>query len=177
MVGRSGSGKSTMADILSDKHNFRVVQSYTTRPKRTENERGHIFLSHEEYEKFSKDSICCYKLIENEHYFCTFDQINSCDLYIVDPISAFDFYQDFKDKYNIVIIYLKISEYSSILRMIDRNDHEAKIISRIEQDKILFNDDIINKINNLEYCHSIDAKQSVFNVLNDIKQIIDSHRK
>lgn len=42
LVGRSGSGKSTVADILSRQYGRSILPSYTTRPKRFEREEGHI---------------------------------------------------------------------------------------------------------------------------------------
>ena len=38
LVGRSGSGKSTVADILSRQYGRYILPSYTTRPKRFEKE-------------------------------------------------------------------------------------------------------------------------------------------
>ena len=45
LVGRSGSGKSTVADILSRQYGRYILLSYTTRPKRFEQEEGHIFVN------------------------------------------------------------------------------------------------------------------------------------
>ena len=50
LVGASGSGKSTVADHLHNECGYDVLQSYTTRPRRTVDETGHIFVTEEEYE-------------------------------------------------------------------------------------------------------------------------------
>ena len=44
LVGPSGSGKTTVAKAL-EKHGYNVIQSYTTRPRRSENEWGHTFVT------------------------------------------------------------------------------------------------------------------------------------
>ena len=49
-VGKSASGKTTIADMLG-KDGYSQVYSYTTRPKRYENEIGHTFITDEEYDR------------------------------------------------------------------------------------------------------------------------------
>ena len=54
LVGASGSGKSTVANHLHNEYGYDVLQSYTTRPKRTADETGHVFATEEEYEAIAK---------------------------------------------------------------------------------------------------------------------------
>ncbi len=49
ILGKSGSGKSTVADKLKEM-GIPPVQSHTTRPKRNENDTHHVFLSEEEFD-------------------------------------------------------------------------------------------------------------------------------
>ena len=51
IVGCSGSGKTTIVNSLENKYGLKSIQSYTTRPKRSDDETGHIFISDEEYDK------------------------------------------------------------------------------------------------------------------------------
>ena len=48
IVGQSGSGKTTIMTTLEEKYELKSIQSYTTRPKRSDGETGHIFISDEE---------------------------------------------------------------------------------------------------------------------------------
>ena len=48
-VGRSSSGKTTIANILEERYGYKQVQSYTTRPPRYEGEVGHIFVNENEF--------------------------------------------------------------------------------------------------------------------------------
>ena len=50
LCGKSGCGKTTIASLLQEKYNLKVIQSYTTRPPRYKNEEGHIFISKEEFD-------------------------------------------------------------------------------------------------------------------------------
>ena len=43
VLGRTASGKDTLVADICAKHNLKQLISYTTRPKRSENENTHIF--------------------------------------------------------------------------------------------------------------------------------------
>lgn len=49
LVGKSGSGKTEIANQFRQR-GYDVLQSYTTRKPRNENEWGHLFCSEDEYE-------------------------------------------------------------------------------------------------------------------------------
>ena len=50
VMGESGSGKDTITKELSNKYGLKVLKSYTTRPKRYDDEDTHIFISEEEFD-------------------------------------------------------------------------------------------------------------------------------
>ena len=56
IVGESGSGKSTICDELTKRYGLKQVKSYTTRPRRSEDEDGHTFISDEEFKEL--EGIC-----------------------------------------------------------------------------------------------------------------------
>ena len=86
LVGRSGSGKSTVADILSRQYGRSILPSYTTRPKRFEKEEGHIFVNNMFYEKVSRSrDIVAYTYFDKHHYWATTQQVDENDIYIIDP--------------------------------------------------------------------------------------------
>ena len=49
VVGRTGSGKSSLIKRLCERTNLVALQSYTTRAKRSETDTDHIFVSVEDY--------------------------------------------------------------------------------------------------------------------------------
>lgn len=82
LLGESGTGKTTIANELRSKHNMKVLQSYTTRPRRNEKEDGHTFISLGEY-ILLKD-----KVAENKYsgyfYCATKEQVDESDIYVCD---------------------------------------------------------------------------------------------
>jgi len=83
IVGRSGSGKDTLAGFLIEKFNMRQLLSYTTRPKRTPDEATHIFITEDEASSFT-DRIA-ETVVDGYQYFATKEQLESCDNYVIDP--------------------------------------------------------------------------------------------
>ena len=130
LVGASGSGKKTVAKEL-EKKGFNVVQSYTTRLPRYENEWGHNFISEYNVHKhndnimindithttlhYMSDMIAYFNDYNpKHHYFTTDDQIvmgvtNVC---LVDPKGALSIKEYYSDNPNIkvVIIFIQADE-------------------------------------------------------------------
>ena len=52
LVGKSGSGKTTIANKLFDRYGYTQIASYTTRPPRSENDTDHTYVSSEEFDFF-----------------------------------------------------------------------------------------------------------------------------
>jgi guanylate kinase len=50
IVGRSGSGKTTIQELLSKYYNIPPIRSHTTRPRRTPSENSHVFLTDAEFD-------------------------------------------------------------------------------------------------------------------------------
>lgn len=50
ILGKSGSGKTTVAEMLAIHHGVQPISSCTTRPKRIPDETGHAFLTDEQYD-------------------------------------------------------------------------------------------------------------------------------
>jgi len=60
LAGKSGSGKSTVAEILAKKYGMRCASSYTTRKPRFEGEPGHIFVTDEEFDRIDPGEMVAY---------------------------------------------------------------------------------------------------------------------
>lgn len=139
LVGHSGSGKTEVAKWFAN-NGFDVLQSFTTRPKRYEDEYGHLFCTVEEYEAFKdKGDIVAYSLFDGNHYFSTRDQIYNTDCYVVDP----DGINDLKSKVSdidFVTIYIQVDEDVRVERMLSRGDSKEKVDNRLIVDAIKFID-------------------------------------
>lgn len=188
LVGASGSGKSSIAELL-EKEGYNYIQSYTDRPKRTELEKGHIFITKTEYSQatiqneFNHNWIA-FTFYNGHHYFATKEQYQGkgISIYVIDP-SGVKYLKKYITDADTTIIYLKCDEKIRYNRIISRNNKKVsskpisvnesrriqtsiknKALERIEVDKIAFKD--------VPYDYIIDANRSVKEVFNDIKNII-----
>ena len=87
IIGRTGSGKSTLTKMVANELGLKILKSYTTRPMRaneTEENSDHIFISPEEVEKY-RDDMVAYTERVNYCSFATKQQIMNSDLYIINP--------------------------------------------------------------------------------------------
>lgn len=167
LIGESGSGKTTIVETLAKAYGFDILQSYTTRKPRVENEFGHLFCSVEEYEKFKADGqIVAYSWFNDNHYFSTKEQMYSTDFYVVD----FDGIADLKKNINdidFIIIYLQTSRDVRFQRMIDRGDTKEKAHERIDYDLQKFSnnryfDYSINNDGDLD--KTLDIIEAIYNI-------------
>lgn len=87
IIGRTASGKSTIANAFADKLGLTILKSYTTRARR-KNEVGdkcdHTFIKPEEVEQYRNDMVA---YTERAGYcsFATLDQLMHSDIYIINP--------------------------------------------------------------------------------------------
>lgn len=137
IVGASGSGKTTIVDLLEDRYGLKSINSYTTRPMRYSNEKGHIFISSNRVEKYM-DQMIAYTIYNGFEYFATIDQIDRSDLYIVDP-QGIDFlrlrYKGYKKS---KVIFIQMPWWRRFYYMLKRGDSFKKAVSRIITDFNVF---------------------------------------
>lgn len=151
-VGKSASGKTTIADILEQKYNHKQVQSYTTRKPRYDGEVGHMFITEDEFKAL--DGIVAYTFYNNNHYGTTSKQLDECSIYVVDVPGVETLLEKYHANRPIVIIYFDTTVYTRINRMLDRGDSDMAIISRLLQDE---KDDWFKQLDHLvwRYCHIV----------------------
>ena len=179
-VGKSASGKTTLANILEEKYECKQVQSYTTRPPRYDGETGHIFVSKEEFDNLGE--LAAYTMYNGNEYGTTFKQLEECDIYVIDVPGVETLLE--KEIYrSIVMIYFNASTYSRINRMIDRGDCDAQIIDRLLQDE---KDDWLRQLNKLAWnssnvlgknvcMYEVDANERPNKVLNEVLRYMRQH--
>ena len=54
IMGRSGAGKTCVANAMRDAYGWTQIESYTTRPRRSEDETGHHFITEAEFDQISE---------------------------------------------------------------------------------------------------------------------------
>jgi guanylate kinase len=131
VVGLSGSGKDSIARAL-ETCGFKVLLSYTTRPARYEGENTHIFITPEEADQY-RNQMVAYTLFDNHEYFCTRDQLDTCDIYIIDP-DGIDYLKEKVKDINFVTIFIHVPFEERVARMKSRGDSVEKILQRIIND-------------------------------------------
>ena len=136
IVGESGSGKSTICDELTKRFGLKQVKSYTTRPRRSEDEDGHTFISDEEFNKL--EGICAYTYFDGHHYCATKEQIDNSDLYIIDPYGVEYFMKTYNGRKIPMVVYIHANKRVRRKRMARRGDKEYKIRQRIAHDELAF---------------------------------------
>lgn len=121
VLGRTGSGKTSIVRAVCERMKLKQVVSYTTRPMR-ESEKvwsDHIFITDSEVAQYEND-IAAYTEIDGNKYFVTYDIIDSSDIYVVDPAGLDSLKIKCKDRYEFVEIYIrtpqKIAEERAKLR-------------------------------------------------------------
>lgn len=132
-VGKSASGKTSTANFLEKKHGLKQVDSYTTRPPRCDGETGHIFVNNEQFDNLVE--LVAYTEYNGFRYGTTAEQLDKCEIYVVDVPGVKTLLEKYKTDRKIDILYFNTTICTRINRMIDRGDSDAAIISRLLQDE------------------------------------------
>lgn len=83
IIGRSGSGKDTIASYLSERYGLKQLISCTTRDRRTPDESTHVFVTREQAE--AETDIIAITEINGHLYYATKRQLDEADIYVIDP--------------------------------------------------------------------------------------------
>lgn len=161
-VGKSASGKSTMANLLEQKYGYKQVQSYTTRLPRYDGEPGHIFVTKKEFDNLGE--LAAYTLYNGNEYGTTFKQLEECDIYVIDVPGVETLLQKDKIKRPICIIYFDTTVRTRINRMLERGASDMEIVSRLYDDEEY---DWEKKLNSLIWHYTkIDNRDIELNLVN-----------
>jgi len=136
IVGPSGSGKTTLVEALKKEYGYKVIESYTTRPSRFEDETGHIFVSSDEFKKLN--DVYAYNQYDGYEYGITAAQLEENDLYVVEPSGVEDLLKRYRGSKGIKVIGLNPDVEVLIERMKLRGDSDEKIIKRLIEDADTF---------------------------------------
>lgn len=133
IVGKSGSGKTTVAKNLFNVYGLSQIESYTTRPKRHENEFGHIFVNSSEFNELKE--LVGYTNFNGYEYCATSKQVENNQIYVIDCKGVDFFKHNYKGNKKILTVYLNVEDEILTQRMKNRGDNLSDIYNRIENDK------------------------------------------
>jgi guanylate kinase len=141
ILGKSGSGKDSICKEI-EKLGYKVLKSYTTRPRRLNEGDTHIFIDENDLYKY-KDDIIAYTKIGAFHYFSTKQQLYDSDVYIIDP-RGLNMLKEIKDL-KIISIYINVDDEERYKRAINRGDSVEVIEKRFSAEKEQFDEFLTNK--------------------------------
>ena len=169
-VGPSGSGKTSIANMFGEKLGFKQLQSYTTRPKRFEDEIGHIFVTNDEFSRL--ENIVAYTEYNGNHYCATEDQVNDVDIYVIDIVGVQTLFAKYSNKERpIIIIYFDADVITCVHRMVERGDADSSIVGRILHDDNP-NKEILHMIvNNEQSCSNRNCKLYCVDANNSMDEV------
>lgn len=141
IVGRSGTGKSTLEKKLCRDYDLKSIKSYSTRPKRSPDEDSHIFIDPSDVDKYPNKIATT--TINRNFYFATKEQLDESHLYVIDPIGLYELSNNFPDlTFN--LIYLKLPKYKhqQYLKNRRKNSNETPELQsqRLESENQQFNE-------------------------------------
>lgn len=184
-VGKSASGKTTIADMLEQTHGLVQVQSYCTRPPRYEGEVGHRFVSKEEFDKLG--DLAAYTFYHGHEYGTTFKQLEESSIYVIDVPGIEVLLTKLKNNTRpIRIVYFDAAVSTRIDRMVERDDSDMAIISRLHNDDTPNDwysqlDKLVWHYKNLEKkdveLYKIDANEDIGSVLEQVLYHINKNEE
>lgn len=183
-VGKSASGKTTIATLLETVHGHKQVQSYTTRRPRYYNETGHIFVKEDEFDKLS--DLAAFTVYNSKKYGVTYEQLEQCDIYVIDIPGVETLLKNLHGARPIRIIYFDAAVSTRIDRFIDRHTSDMEIVSRLRHDDTTMDwyhelDKLVwhyknNEQQNIEL-YKIDANKSINDVLKQVLYYMNENKE
>lgn len=139
VIGRTASGKDALARCLSER-GVTFVTSNTTRPKRSEDDDSHFFVSEETYlkdknrtERIFKglapgeedNAIVAHTVIDGYHYYALKSALDAADAYVIDPEGAIELMK-LTPEIAFRVIYVKADADSRLAGAMARADDPQK---------------------------------------------------
>ena len=147
VVGKSGSGKTTMTKIVENVLGIQSLVSYTTRPKRIEEIDGvdHWFVN--DLDIPDKETMLAYTLYGGYHYWVSVDQIkpDSIYTYVINEDALVEMIDKFGYRYDFIKIYV------DRLNIDVSKERTKRDKNRIELEKTFYDYIITNDCDYIEF--------------------------
>lgn len=148
LVGKTCSGKSSVAKYLQEKHNLPRIITYTTRPRRDNETNEYHFISDEMFEKLKSEDFffetTSYNVASGEtwKYGTSKESLRDDNCIIMNPDGLKKVRRLLEaENFDIIVIYLNVSEGVQWNRLRQRSSESSDEASRrIKQDKEDFKD-------------------------------------
>lgn len=167
IVGRSGTGKTTLVQGLQSQFGYRPIESYTDRPPRYPSEPGHIFVSTDTLEAMKP--LVNYTVFNGFQYGTTLKMLNKCDLYVMDPPGVLYMWEHYHER-PVRVIGLSAIRNACRSRMLTRGDTPVSVEKRLEHDDVLYKDLI-------DICDVVVCAHSEEECIGMVKKLIDFYEE
>jgi len=171
LIGKSASGKDSLANKLCERAGLRQIISYTTRERRVGEGDTHVFISDEEYQELENSgSIAAFTKIGNYKYCCTVNQLYENDIYVIDPIGVKHLRELNLPNLRLVTVFVNVPDSVREHRAINkRKDDRMKFKQRSIDEREQFRDmarslDFDYAIPNIDFAKSYSVLKWIANV-------------
>lgn len=140
IVGKSGSGKTSVCGRMENVLGAKSLKSYTTRKPRYRGEDSHTFVDEFSSWKdaYAGETIVGWTLFNGEHYWATDKQVDEANTYVIDPDGVEYFLRKYSGRKTMKVIYLYTTAWQRYKRMRVRGDSRTAAFKRILHDKKAF---------------------------------------
>lgn len=162
IVGESGAGKTMASEYFRYEYGVNMIESYTDRPKRESNERGHKFISPTNMDKiWEREMLACTEW-NGYRYCCLADDVERVCTYVIDEHGLKMLMDKYWDKFDIYSIRIHRDKSKRI---------ESVGEDRVNRDEGKFN----MKDSEFDYVihNETDSKEDVFSA---IREFVDKFR-
>lgn len=144
LIGKSASGKDTLAKAINERMNVPIAVSCTTRPMRPGEvqDREYHFLTDEEFHKRTFVEKRDYQVYNGEtwYYGYSADEFEKDECIAIVDVEGYYALRDYFGDDVVHAFYIHASEETLRKRLIKRGDNPAEIERRLHDDDIRFND-------------------------------------
>lgn len=179
IVGKTASGKDTIAHHLSEKYHVPIVCSATTRPMRVYEENGkqHWFVSKEKMKelKESPHVIAYTKMpVTGIEYAATTDMVPGKDMiYVINPDGIDWFRKHGTKEMELKSIYVYLPERKIIQRALTRSDRASDVFARLASE----NEDMDRFLDTHGYDYKVNNDRPLEETLKDVDHCFEEMMK
>lgn len=156
IVGESGSGKSLAQDYINIQYRVPLIESYTTRPRRTPDEKGHKFVDDDYFNSVEEKEMIAYTKFGEFHYWCEKKDVQSINIYVIDEDGLKMLKEKFGEEYTIYSLKINCTSEQKRLRGINP-ERIARDQGRFTMNNEEFDFVIYNNHSSFYFTDAIDA--------------------
>ena len=165
IAGKSGSGKTYIAEYISNVYGIPMVESYTTRPPRTRNEKGHMFISDVQYDSLENKDKIAHTTFGGYKYCSMLSDLKELNTYVIDEDGINYMQKNFKGDFNIYNLWIGVKDEVRIDGL-NKEFGVSSAIKRINRDYGKFGN------NGIEYDYIVKNNRTKAELEHEVDRII-----